>query len=97
MVDQEVEAMINVKDSNVVDVAVNNKAKKSYRHSHTSSFGDLTVRDDPTLSNPSSALIFTNNETKVFTVGQSQIILEKDPGVMKLLPNRLEKVLQVCS
>jgi|AntRauTorckE5430_2_1112549.scaffolds.fasta_scaffold00427_8 hypothetical protein len=92
MVNQEVETTINPGDPMVVDVAVNRKAKRSDRHSplRTSTLGNLTVRDDPTLANPSSALTFMNNETKVFTLGQTQIVLEKNPGNNEITAKQIE-------
>jgi len=46
----------------------------------SSRLGDLEMRDHFTLSNPSSSLVFRNNDTQVFTLGTQQIVLEREVG-----------------
>ena len=43
-----------------------------------STFGSYAVKDHFSLKNPSSSLQFGENENVVFTVGQSQIVLERN-------------------
>jgi len=49
------------------------------------------VVDDPSLTNPSSALFFCNNETKVFTLGQTQVVLEKISGSQEISAKQIEE------
>ena len=47
--------------------------------------------DDPSLANPSSTLFFCKNETKIFTLGQTQVILEKDSGSQEVSAKQIQE------
>ncbi len=53
-------------------------------------FGNVSVEDHPTLAEPSSSLTFTNKQTKVFTIGQEQIILEKSENEEKAIAKQVD-------
>jgi len=88
-----IEVEMDKNDPQDLHISVNTLSNSStrLRHTHKSALGNLTVSDDPTLANPSSALYFGQKETKVFTLGQAQVVLEKEIGGTEVTAKQIDE------